>query len=97
MADVPGFPDINPVLFLDARSRLWLVWYTVIANQWETSLIKYRISQDYVQQEGCPKWEWQDVLHVKPGDPTERGMQPGDRFVQSVEKQVDSYQQYLLE
>ena len=42
MADVPGFPDINPVLFLDPQERLWLVWYTVIANQWETSLPKYR-------------------------------------------------------
>ena len=36
MADTPGFPDINPILFLDAQNRLWLVWYTVIANQWET-------------------------------------------------------------
>ena len=33
MADVPEFPDINPVLFLDPQERLWLVWYTVIANQ----------------------------------------------------------------
>jgi predicted neuraminidase len=38
MADTPGFPDINPILFMDAQKRLWLMWYTVIANQWETSL-----------------------------------------------------------
>ena len=30
MADVPGFPDINPILFLDPNERLWLAWYTVI-------------------------------------------------------------------
>ncbi len=30
MADVPDFPDINPVLFLDPEEQLWLVWYTVI-------------------------------------------------------------------
>nr|MBC8359792.1 exo-alpha-sialidase [Candidatus Desulfatibia profunda] len=46
MADVPGFPDINPILFIDPQNRLWLMWYTVIANQWETSLLKYRISTD---------------------------------------------------
>src|SRR5690606_13002604 len=33
MADVPDFPDINPVLFIDPRQKLWLVWYTVMANQ----------------------------------------------------------------
>ena len=44
LADVPDFPDINPVLFLDGKSRLWLVWYTVMAYQWESSILKYRIS-----------------------------------------------------
>jgi predicted neuraminidase len=40
MADVPDFPDINPVLFIDGKSRLWLVWYTVMAYQWQSSLLK---------------------------------------------------------
>ena len=97
MADVPDFPDVNPVLFLDSRNQLWLVWYTVMANQWETSLLKYRISKDFEQQEGAPVWHWQDVIHVKPGDPTERGIQPGDSFVQQVEKQYEAYGDYLLE
>jgi len=95
MADVPGFPDINPVLFLDAQERLWLVWYTVIANQWETSLPKYRISENYMQPDGPPQWTWQDVLHVKPGDPAERGIQPNDRFVKSVQRQIEEYAKYL--
>ena len=97
MADVPDFPDINPVLFLDSRQQLWLVWYTVIANQWETSLLKYRISEDYMQQKGAPVWKWQDVIHVKPGGPTERGIQPDDAFVKSVEEQYEAYSEYLLE
>lgn len=97
MADTPGFPDINPILFMDAQNRLWLMWYTVIANQWETSLLKYRISEDYTQQTGAPKWTWQDVLHVKPGDLAERGIQPGDRFVKSVERQIGEYATYLRE
>ncbi len=88
MADVPDFPDINPVLFIDQQKTLWLVWYTVIANQWSTSLPKYRISTNYMQKSGAPVWDWQDVIHFKPGDKTERGMQPNDRFVKSVEEQI---------
>ncbi len=97
MADTPGFPDINPILFMDAKDRLWLMWYTVIANQWETSLLKYRLSEDYSNQAEAPRWTWQDVLHVKPGDPAERGIQPGDRFVRSIERQVEEYATYLKE
>src|SRR5687768_15282070 len=33
MADVRGFPDINPILFMDKKDRLWLMWYPVLANQ----------------------------------------------------------------
>lgn len=95
MADVPGFPDINPIMFFDPKGRLWLMWYTVIANQWDTSLTKYRISENFMMKEGPPEWSWQEVLHVKPGDPAERGIQPGDRFVKSVERQVEEYAQYL--
>jgi predicted neuraminidase len=97
MADTPGFPDINPILFMDAQRRLWLMWYTVIANQWETSLLKYRISEDYAEQAEAPKWAWQEVLHVKPGDPAERGIQPNDRFVKSVQRQIEEYAKYIKE
>ncbi len=89
LADVKEFPDINPVLFVDAKKRLWLIWYTVIANQWETSLINYRISDQYVGMEGAPKWNWQENLLVKAGDKTERGMLPGDSFVKSVSEQTE--------
>lgn len=95
MADVPEFPDINPAMFIDPQKRLWLVWYTVIANQWDTSILKYRISENYMISDGAPEWCWQEVLHVKPGDRAERGIQPNDRFVKSVEKQIDGYTEYL--
>ena len=90
MADVPDFPDINPALFLDRDQRLWLFWYTVLANQWSTSFLRYRISTDYLG-DGPPHWQWQQTLFVKPGDKTERGIRPGDRFVRSVEEQVDAF------
>ncbi|MEN8157988.1 MAG: exo-alpha-sialidase [Bacteroidota bacterium] len=95
MADVPDFPDINPVLFIDPQETLWLVWYTVIANQWSTSLPKYRTSTNYMQKSGPPVWEWQDVIHFKPGDKTERGIQPGDSFVESVRKQTSLLRERL--
>lgn len=94
MADTPGFPDINPVLFLDTKQRVWLVWYPVIANQWETSIPKYRISSDYTN-EGAPNWEWQDIILAKPGDKTERGIQPSDKFVENVKQQLTDYEAYL--
>ena len=97
MADVPGFPDVNPILFIDPQDRLWLMWYTVIANQWGTSLPKYRISENYMMADGPPEWSWQDVLYVKPGGPAERGIQPGDPFVKSVERQIEEYAKYLSE
>jgi hypothetical protein len=48
-----------------------------------------------MKPEGPPKWSWQDVLHVKPGDPAERGIQPGDRFIKSIERQIEEYAKYL--
>ncbi len=94
MADVPGFPDINPIMFMDRQERLWLMWYPVLANQWETSIPMYRISENY-SSEGPPVWLWQDVLFVKAGDKTERGIQPDDSFVQQVNTQLEEYEKYL--
>src|SRR3989337_3962393 len=94
MADVPGFPDINPIMFMDRQQRLWLMWYPVLANQWETAIPMYRLSENYTSA-GPPVWTWQDVLFVKVGDETERGIQPGDRFVKEVKGQLDEYEAYI--
>ena len=51
MADTPGFPDTNPTMFIDSRKRLFLLWPAIIANQWETALMKYRISENYQQDD----------------------------------------------
>lgn len=94
MADTPGFPDINPILFMDRQQRLWLMWYPVLANLWETSIPMYRISENYASP-GAPVWSWQEVLFVKVGDETQRGIQPGDRFVKEVDDQLRDYELYL--
>jgi predicted neuraminidase len=66
MADTPGYPDTNPTMFIDPQKRLWLLWPTILANRWETALMKYRISADY-QKAGPPQWGVSEVLHVTPG------------------------------
>ncbi|HEY2018581.1 MAG TPA: sialidase family protein [Bryobacteraceae bacterium] len=66
MADTPGFPETNPVLFLDSRQRLFFLWPLIIAHQWETALMKYRISTDYQQPAGPPRWEFQDNIVLIP-------------------------------
>ena len=75
MADTPGFPDCNPVLFIDKKERLWLFWIAVTAHRWERSLLKYRRSSDY-QKNGPPNWEWQDLILLK----------PGEKFVQAIKQ-----------
>ncbi len=67
MADTPGFPDCNPVLYIDRQERLWLFWIPVLARRWECCMLKYRRAEEY-QGDGAPKWSWQDVITLKPGD-----------------------------
>jgi len=67
MADTPGFPDCNPVLFVDGQDRLWLFWIAVLAHRWECSMLKYRRAEDF-QGDGPPNWSWQDVIQLKPGE-----------------------------
>src|ERR1043166_6897126 len=63
---VSGYPDTNCTMFIDPQGRLWLLWPTILANRWETALMKYRISSDY-RRDGPPRWEVSEVLHVTPG------------------------------
>jgi predicted neuraminidase len=78
MADTPGFPDCNPVLFIDRNKRLWLFWIAVLAHSWEQSILKYRTADIY-QVSGPPMWSWQDIITLK----------PGDKFAQTVKEDFD--------
>lgn len=66
LADAPGFPETNPVLFIDKRERLFFFWPLIIAHRWETALMKYRVSTDYQQAEGPPSWISQDNIVLVP-------------------------------
>src|SRR5437016_4386799 len=79
LADTPGFPDTNPCLFIDPRQHLWLIWQTIIANQWHTALIKYKVASSY-DGEGPPRWDVGDTIILK----------PGPEFAETVNRQCDT-------
>ncbi len=66
-ADTPGLPDCNPVVFLNNKGKLFLVWIAVQGNQWEGSILRTRTSTNY-NNSGPPVWEWQDNILIKPGN-----------------------------
>lgn len=84
MADVPGYPDTNCTIFIDPQQRLWLLWPTIMANEWHTALMRYKISSRY-QGEGPPVWDVSEVLHVT----------PGQKFVDTVNSFVDEHEKKL--
>jgi predicted neuraminidase len=84
MADSDGLPDCNPVLFIDAKERLWLFWIEVVANRWEHSLLKYRRAEAYAA-DGPPAWSWQDVIVLKPGDSFPSDIEAGFEALDSEE------------
>lgn len=80
LADTPGYPDTNPALFIDPRKRLWLMYPTILANEWHTALMKYKISSRY-EGEGAPQWDTSEVLHIT----------PGPEFVNGVGQALDAF------
>jgi predicted neuraminidase len=67
MADTYGLPDCNPVLFLNGKQKLFLVWIAVQAHKWEHSLLRYKTAVDY-NNDGAPVWSWQDNILLSPND-----------------------------
>src|SRR6266540_5559705 len=86
LADTPGHPDTNCTMFIDPAGRLWLLWPTILANEWPTALMKYRISTDY-HGAGGPKWEVSEVLHVIPADGFQEAI---NQFLDDVLKLIQS-------
>jgi predicted neuraminidase len=66
MADTPNFPDTNPTMFIDRQSRLWLFWPVILAHEWHTALMKYKVSSDYQMPDGPPRWQWSDNVLLIP-------------------------------
>lgn len=99
LEDVPGFPDTNPVIWIDSKQRLWFYWQTIVANQWETAVTQVRISTDYLKS-GVPRWETSQALFLRPDDMKARvdewvaerpELKAHPRFAQLVKRAEDKY------
>ncbi|MBN1341976.1 MAG: exo-alpha-sialidase [Phycisphaerae bacterium] len=88
MADTPNYPDCNPIMHVDGKGRLWLIWPTILDNHWESALLKYRLSSDWVSPDKPPVWSWQGVLHITPKD-------LGERLDAALKQMPDFVQQAL--
>jgi predicted neuraminidase len=97
IADTPGFPDTNPILWVDKGQRLWLFWGLVIANEWHTSLLKYQRADS-----GKLPFTWGDSIVLKPlriaektkaafGSLTQPGGQYSDRATKQIAHAEDKY------
>jgi BNR repeat protein len=85
MADTLGYPDTNCAMFIDPAQRLWLIWPTILANEWHTALLKYRISIAYQKSAGPPQWEISDVLHISQGPEFEQAV---DKAMTALEANI---------
>lgn len=77
-ADTSGYPDTNPTLFVDRTARLWLLWPTILANEWPTALMKVKTARTWPVGK-VPAWDTSEVMHIT----------PGDRFAEVTNREAD--------
>jgi len=83
MADTVKFPDGNPVIFLDGRKQLWLVWPVIVANDWRTTILKYQVAMDYQRSRQAPNWKLADILLLSSKDFTEEVQRGIDQYIKA--------------
>jgi predicted neuraminidase len=96
MADTPNYPDTNCTMFIDPQQRLWLMWPTILANEWHTALMKYRVSTDYQKGEGPPRWDLNDVLHITPGPEFEATVTQAVAAYEAANKDAPAERQQVI-
>ena len=89
LADTPGFPDTNPVMFVDSMQRLYLFWAPIIANEWHTALLKYRIATD--ARKWPIQWTHQDNILLIPKNIAQRTREILGADSKLVPKAEDKY------
>lgn len=68
LADVENFPDANPAMLVDSKKRLWLLWPVIVANEWHTALLEFRIASRYPDHRRPPRWDLAEPLLFIPRD-----------------------------
>ena len=74
-ARIPGH-ESHPVR--GPHRRLWLLWPTILANEWHTALMKVKIARAWPVGE-VPHWDTSEVMHIT----------PGDRFAEVTRREAD--------
>ena len=92
MYDTPGFPDCNTCMMIDPDNRLWLFWPVIVANSWESAQTNYLYSRDYTG-DGPPKWEWHDVIYLKPADYSKELAKHLEEWKKGARHDLRSYRQ----
>ena len=94
LADTPAFPDCNPALFVDSKQRLWLFWPVILANEWHTALLEYRVASDW---RSTPKWDLSAPLLFVPRNfaaAAKKALEawpPSERRDRMIERAADKY------
>ena len=78
MADTP---NLNPCMIIDPQKRLWLFWPVILANEFHTALMKYRISTDYQDPDRPPQWGWNDNMLFIPENFSQQTREAMDRYL----------------
>jgi predicted neuraminidase len=66
VADTPGFPDCNPIAFVDARGRLSVFWPAIVDNNWESAILRYRSAPAARWTTGPPPWNDGGIVLLRP-------------------------------
>ena len=72
VADTPGFPDCNPIAFVDAQNRLSIIWPVIIDNHWESALLRYKTVAPSGWTADPPEWTDSGNILLRPGNLEEK-------------------------
>ena len=75
VADTPGFPDCNPIAFVDAGGRLWVIWPAIVDNNWESAILRYRVAPAAGWTAGAPPWNDGGIVLLRP-DTLQQKLEP---------------------
>jgi predicted neuraminidase len=75
VADTPGFPDCNPIAFVDVGRRLWAIWPAIVDNNWESAILRYRLAPTSGWTAGAPPWNDGGIILLRP-DALQQKLEP---------------------
>jgi predicted neuraminidase len=88
IADTPEFPDCNAALLVDSQRRMWLFWPMIIANQWHTALLRYKVAPQF---DDMPVWDTNEVAMFKPRNFAQKVRELAGGNPEAVRRAEDKY------